>query len=130
MLGSGKPDLLRRSEQAHTVTRTAELARQVAGEVEALCAAQRFGGQLCGALVGCDRDVAGPAIRCPLRGSVQLLCDCLIGSGCGRSAVPDGAVGFIGQCLSEGSVRAAKLVGRRRLLHRRDDQRVPEPKSS
>jgi hypothetical protein len=52
VFGRWKPDLLRGSEQAHAFARTAELARQVACEVEPLCAALWFDGQLCGALEG------------------------------------------------------------------------------
>ena len=52
VFGRRKADLLRRSEQTHAVARTAELARQVACEVEPLCAALWFDGQLCGALEG------------------------------------------------------------------------------
>ena len=52
VFGSRKPDLLRRSEQTHAVARPAELARHVACEVEPLCAALWFDGQLCCALEG------------------------------------------------------------------------------
>ena len=52
VFGSREADLLRRPEQTHALSRTAELARQVACEEEPLCAALRVGGQLCGALEG------------------------------------------------------------------------------
>ena len=52
MFGSRKPDQLRRSQQTHPVARPAELARQLACEVEPLCTALWFEGQLCCALEG------------------------------------------------------------------------------
>jgi hypothetical protein len=52
VLGGRKPDLLRHSEQTHAVARTADLAGQVACEVEPHCATLRFGSQLSGSLEG------------------------------------------------------------------------------
>src|SRR5579859_6726529 len=110
VLGSRKADLLRRSEQAHAVARTPDLAREVAGKEEPLCAALWFGGQLRRSLQRRDRDVAGPAKRCPVCRSIERLGDRLVRPGYGRGAVPDGAVRLVGECLGEGVMRAPKLV--------------------
>jgi hypothetical protein len=111
------------------VARTAELACEVACAVKPRCAALWLGGQLCGSLEGGDRDVSGPAIHCPLGCGVELFSDYLVRPGCCRGAVPDGAGPADRPAASgESSVCAPKLVGRRRLLDRRDDQRVSESK--
>ena len=100
---AGRPICCGASEQPHAVTRTAELARQVSREVAPLCAAPGFGGQLCGSLEGRDRDIAGPAKRCPVCCRFECLRDLLVRSGCGRGAMPTARSGS----SAKASARAA-----------------------
>src|SRR4029077_3680351 len=130
VFSSREADLHCRSEQTHAFARAAELACEVACAVKPRCAALWLGGQLCGSLEGGDRNVSGPAKRCPVRSSFERLCDRLVRPGRRRGPVPDGAIGLLGERLGKGSVRVPKLLGCRRLLDRRDDQGMPKSKSS